>query len=136
MRWERKGLIFATDGRADWMASHASIPVVDSIGNGRLRVYLGTRDCQGRSRPMTIEVDEANPGNVLSVADAPLLDLGPPGAFDDNGMTPAWLVNDGHRKYLYYIGWTPQGTVPYRLAIGLAVSDDGTTFSKYSTGSV
>ena len=40
-------------------------------------------------------------------------------------MMPSCVVSAGRLKYLYYIGWNPQVTVSYRLAIGLAISDDG-----------
>ena len=40
-------------------------------------------------------------------------------------------------KYLYYIGWTPQKTVSYRLSIGLAISEDGgVSFKKVSHGPI
>ena len=47
------------------------------------------------------------------------------GCFDDGGALPAWIVNYGGLKYLYYIGWNAGVTVGYRNSIGLAVSDDG-----------
>ncbi len=39
--------------------------------------------------------------------------------------------------YLYYVGWNPSGSVPYRNAIGLAVSrDGGVTFERPFPGAV
>ncbi len=63
--------------------------------------------------------------------------LGRPGTFDDSGIMPSWIVTQENKKYLYYIGWNVEVSVPYHLAIGLAVSDDGgQTFQKISQGPI
>ena len=137
MRWIKKGLIFKPDHNFPWMISHASIPVIDSIGDGKLRIYFSSRDSQGRSRPSYIEVDDSNPSRIVYIHDRPILPLGELGTFDDNGIMPSWIVSDKGTKYLYYIAWNPQVTVSYRLAIGLAISTDGgKTFEKYSDGPI
>lgn len=137
MKWIKKGVIFAPDRNFDWMVSHASIPVVDEVRTGVLRIYFGTRDEKGRSHTSYLEVETAQPQRILYVHDQPLLALGRPGTFDDNGIMPAWIVNYEHNKYLYYIGWNPKVTVPYHLSIGLAISaDGGRTFSKVSEGPI
>ncbi len=137
MKWIKKGLIFAPDHNLDWMVSHASIPVADKVGDAVLRIYFGTRDGSGRSQTSYLEVEEARPESIIYIHDRPILPLGRPGTFDDSGIMPSWILNQGNKKYLYYIGWNPQITVSYRLAIGLAVSeDDGRTFQKISEGPV
>jgi hypothetical protein len=137
MKWAKKGLIFAPDNNFDWMVSHASIPIVDRISDRVLRVYFGTRDKQNRSLPGYIEVEADNPERVLYIHDKPVLSLGKPGTFDDNGIMPSWIVRHGGTKYLYYIGWNPQVTVSYRLSIGLAISTDGgESYGKYSEGPI
>ncbi|SRR6266481_3112867 len=137
MRWIKKGLIFKPDHNFPWMISHAAIPVVDSMNEGKLRIYYSSRDSQGRSRPTYIEVDDSDPSRIIYIHDRPILPLGDAGTFDDNGIMPSWIVNHGGTKYLYYIAWNPQVTVSYRLAIGLAISTDGgKTFEKYSDGPI
>lgn len=137
MRWIKKGLIFKPDNNFPWMVSHASIPVVDAIDNRALRIYFAARDSQGRSHPTYIEVDADDPTRILYIHDRPILPLGKLGTFDDNGIMPSWIVEKQGTKYLYYIGWNPQVTVSYRLAIGLAISTDGgRNFQKYSDGPV
>jgi hypothetical protein len=50
---------------------------------------------------------------------------------------PSCLIEEGGLLWLYYIGWNVIGTVPYRLSIGLAMSDDaGLTFRRYSRGPI
>jgi hypothetical protein len=137
MKWIKKGLIFAPDNNFDWMVSHASIPIADRIDDHRLRIYFGTRDNQGRSLPAYLDVDADNPQNILHLHPEPIMTLGRLGTFDDDGVMPSWIVNHNDRKYLYYIGWNRQVTVSYRLAIGLAISEDGgNSYHKYSEGPI
>jgi len=125
VRWVKKGLIFKVDRQSEWMSHHACVPVADRVSDEVLRIYFGPRDTQGRTRTTFIEVEADNPSKVLRVHDRPVFDLGRLGAFDDSGVMPSCIVHHGGRKYLFYIGWSPAVTVPYRNAVGLAVSDDG-----------
>lgn len=137
MRWVKRGRIFTADNQYEWMAHHASVPIADLLDDGVLRIYFGPRDRQGRTRPAFIDVEADNPANVLYVHDRPLLDLGKPGAFDDSGVMPSCVVSAGGRKYLYYTGWNLGVTVPYTLAVGLAVSTDGgLTFTRLFEGPI
>src|SRR5262249_5486989 len=67
----------------------------------------------------------------------PVLDLGALGAFDDAGVMPSWIIGDGNSLRLFYVGWSLRRSVPYHLAIGLAVSEaGGRTFSRASEGPI
>jgi hypothetical protein len=137
MRWDKRGLIFRTNNNHPWMAHHACVPIADKISDDVLRIYFGPRDSEGRTVTTFIEVDADNPARVRYVHDRPVLSLGPLGAFDDSGAMPSCLVNHAGRKYLLYIGWNRGVTVPYRNAIGLAVSTDGgLTFERVFPGPV
>ena len=132
MRWEKKGLIFdPQNNSSDWIKSYAAVPVADLIDDQTLRIYFSTRDEKGRSLTTFIEVVPDTPEKITYVHNAPILPLGELGTFDDNGIMPSCIVNIENRKLLYYIGWNPQVTVSYKLAIGLAESfDNGRTFKK------
>jgi len=54
------------------------------------------------------------------------------GAFDDAGVTPSCVVRDGDETRLYYTGWSLGSSVPFYLAIGLAVSRAGAPFQRVS----
>jgi hypothetical protein len=119
------------------MRTHAQIPVADPLEGGIVRIYFGTRDEENRTSTGCVEVAAAEPGRVLSVCQQPVLAPGPRGAFDDSGAMPSCVVSVGGRKLLYYIGWNRGVTVPYRTAIGLAVSNDGgKTFQRLFDGPV
>lgn len=125
MRWEKRGLIFRADNRYPWMAHHASVPIADNVDGRTLRIYFGPRDAEGRTVTTFIEVEADDPSKVLYIHDRPVLSPGKLGAFDDSGAMPSCIVNHDEKKYLFYIGWNQGVTVPYRNAIGLAVSTDG-----------
>jgi len=125
MQWQKKGLLFQPKNHYDWMISYAQIPIAEELEENKLRLYFGTRDSHNRTSTTFIEVETANPKNVLYVHDRPVLSPGKLGCFDDSGAMPSWIVNYEEKKYLYYIGWNIGVTVPYRNSIGIAVSEDG-----------
>lgn len=119
------------------MAHHATLPAPEMIADDRLRIYFSPRDAEGRSRGALIEVDPEDPAALLRVHDRPVLDLGRLGTFDDSGVMPSCVVDVGGAKHLYYIGWNQGVTVPYRNAVGLAVSSDGgLTFERAFEGPI
>jgi hypothetical protein len=134
--WFKKGLIFNVDGTFSWNKSHAQLPIVDLLED-RMRVYYATRNLLGKSNISYIELKKDNPKNIIYNHTSTLLELGKIGTFDDSGIMPSSIVNIGAKKYLYYIGWTTRGTVPYQNAVGLAISEDGgKSFNKFSEGPI
>ena len=131
MKWVKKGLIYAPPGTS---LTHASIPVAQILENNLMRIYFSSRDDKGRSNIYYLETNPDFPEQVIKIIEKPILSFGKLGTFDDNGLMPSCLVKKDDRYFLYYIGWNPQVTVTYRLSIGLAVSDGGKVFSRFSKG--
>ncbi len=137
MNWIKKGLIFQVNKNYDWMQTHTQVPLVDDIGDGRLRIYFGTRDNNNRTSTTYIEVEADNPKNILYIHNEPILTFGNLGSFDENGIMPSWIITHNKKKYFYYLGWNKGSSVNYRLANGLAVSEDnGKSFKKISDGPI
>lgn len=137
MTWIKKGLVYSANKKYHWNQSHAQVPVVDMINDDVWRIYYSTRGLDNKSNTSYIEVDAKDPSIVLYEHDTPILELGSLGTFDDCGIMPSSIINVGDKKYLYYIGWTTRGSVPYHNSIGLAVSEDGgKTFSKKYQGPI
>ena len=137
MKWVKKGLIFKVEKNCDWMRSRAQVPVVDKIDKERLRIYFGTRDNQNRTLTTFIEVEANNPQNILYIHDKPMLSLGRLGCFDDSGVMPSYILTHDGKKYFYYLGWNVGSSVRYRVANGLAISEDnGKTFKRVSEGPI
>jgi hypothetical protein len=131
--WAKRGLIYSPPGSLAWARSHAQVPTVDVLDDERWRIYFSTRDERNRSLTTYIEVSAKDPSIILYEHPDPILPLGPAGAFDDAGVMPAWLVDRGEEKLLYYSGWSLREPVPYEIQVGLAVSSDGgRTWEKYS----
>lgn len=133
MRWRKQGMIYGPDGRHAWARHTALQPTPLLTADGRLRVFAGFRDDQGVSRVGFVDLDAADPGRVLRVAERPALDVGTPGAFDENGVVPCAVVERDGRLYLYYAGYQLGRKVRFYVFGGLAVSEDGgETFRRHS----
>ncbi len=137
MQWEKLGLLWRPAGDSHWAKSHAAIPVVQTSPSGDWWVYLSIRDAEGRSHIGRITVAPGSPPTFRSFDPQPVLALGEPGTFDDCGVMPSWIVDDGGMLRMYYVGWNVPKTVAYRLAIGIATSEDrGATWRRFSAGPV
>lgn len=126
--WEKHGNIFNKH--------HSQVPVVDVCDN-TYKIYYSTRNSEGKSIPMSINVfkrDFTKISNPIKLN----LELGKPGSFDWSGMMPTDIITLGDgTKYLYYIGWSRRLDVPYHNNLGLAISkDNGGKWEKYSNGPI
>lgn len=133
-QWQKKGLLLSPQTHLWWQKSHIMIPTIDQISGDLYRVYFSGRDEQNRSVIGHADV-LVKGGNVdvVSYANEPVLVSGSLGTFDDNGVTPSCIVNNGDKKYLYYIGWNAGSTTRMGLIAGLAISvDNGKTFQRQS----
>jgi len=129
--WRRLGRLPLDTALAPWAASHAALPAVEPLGD-RFAVYLSLRDAAGRAR-IGRTVLTMGPTPALAPLDPdPVLDLGPLGAFDDSGVTTSCVVSSGRERFLFYTGWSRGVTVPFYLAAGVAVSEDGGPFRRRS----
>jgi hypothetical protein len=125
MRWRKLGRVFCANGQFPWMASYAGVPVAERVEGDVYRIYFTPRDAAGRSHVGWLELDIRHPEKILRLSERPVIGPGTPGRFDDAGTTLSSLVAYGGRRYFYYIGWSLRRSVPYHLAIGLAVADSG-----------
>jgi hypothetical protein len=128
--WEARGLLVSAPLPLTWAVSHAALPVVFAGPDGQLRLTCSARDGKGRSQIATalLDLDEG-----AAFDERVAVGLGALGAFDDNGVTSSCAVEHEGRLFQYYTGWTLGGTVPFHLAIGCAVSEDGgRSFEKVS----
>jgi predicted GH43/DUF377 family glycosyl hydrolase len=133
MKWLKKGLIFQIGQDSGWMRSHAQVPTV-YVKNDRLRVYFATRPRRDLSMTTFVDLDISDFSKVLYLNPEPILSLGKPGTFDENGIMPSSIIEKDGLVYLYYSGWSRGGDFPYRNYMGLAISEDGgASFRKNST---
>lgn len=143
MRWNKLGRVFSPQENLgpSWMAEFAQAPHV-LIHKDRFRVYFATRslpDAGGQyaSRIAWVELDRTDPTRVLRIADNPVLGLGQRGCFDEFGTYPASIASIDENLWMFYGGWTRRSTVPFDVAIGVAMShDDGDSFERVGPGPV
>lgn len=137
MRWRKLGQIYLPSTILDAAGSHASNPVAIPLTSQLVRIYFGVRDIQNRTSIVWIEIDIQQPEKIISRSNQPVLTSGEVGCFDDSGCSMGSIVRLGKVWYLYYLGWNLGVTVPWRNAIGLAISDDeGISFSRISTAPI
>ncbi|RJO61836.1 hypothetical protein C4544_01745 [candidate division WS5 bacterium] len=137
MEWEKKGLIFSPAGQYPWVITHGMLPVADKINDDLFRIYFSGRDISNRSKIGYVEININEPEKILYLSENPILDLGKLGCFDDNGVSPTWIVNHDNKKYLYYFGWNKGSSVRAAEVSGLAISEDGgKTFRRYSAAPI
>ncbi len=130
-RWTKRGRIFVPDGSLDWLRSHAALPCTAPGNDAGVDVYFSSRDDANRAHIGRFKFDPTNPDRV-TVHPAPVLKPGSLGAFDDSGVTVSCVVPHDGEWFLYYTGWSLGVTVPFYLAIGCAISDDGENFQRVS----
>ncbi len=143
MKWIKKGKIFDTRHRFDWMHHYAQNPNA-LVLEDRLRVYFTCRprrqsDGSCVSYTTFVDLDRDNLSEVLYIHNRPVLELGRIGDFDQFGIMPGSVVSleEKGEIWLYYVGWIRLQAVPYNWAVGLAVSrDGGHTFEKYGKGPI
>lgn len=134
MKWKKLGLVWAPSGQLPWAKTHAMGPTPFLLKPDVIRVFLTSLDGHGRGRPMYVDVSASDPTKVLSISPSPLLDIGRPGSFDDNGLMALSVIKVGPTELLmYYAGFEICQQIRYRIFTGLAKSDDGgTTFNRLS----
>jgi hypothetical protein len=140
-KWQKLGKIFdPTEFKnIGWMNEFAQAPA-SLIFDDFVRVYFSCRprpDENGQyvSRAAYIDLDRKDLFKILRVSPRPVLDLGELGTFDEFGTYPMSVIRVADVVYAYYGGWTRCESVPYNVAIGLAIShDDGESFTRFGNG--
>lgn len=133
MKWIKHGLVFKVDNLFDW-AQNSALQPTPIVLKDKIRVYVGMRDNHGVSRVGFVDFDVNNPYQAIGYSKKPCLDIGMDGSFDDNGVVPSAVVQEGESIRLYYAGYQLVKKVRFLVLCGLAISTDGgDTFKRYKT---
>lgn len=142
MKWKKRGKIFTPGEQGlDWMQRRSQVPNTLVFAN-IVRVFFSCRGKRGNdgldvARPAFVDFERKNfPNKIVKVSEEPILELGKLGTFDEFGIMPSCVTKVNSLYYLYYLGWKRLASVPYDIAIGLAISSDGENFSKMGAGPV
>lgn len=137
MKWQKKGLIYSPDSNTDWRNNSALTPTPIVLNDKTIRVYAGFRDKKGISRIGYVDVNGENPSKIIKISEKPVLDIGIPGTFDDNGVILGDIIKFNNKLYMYYVGFQLVDKVKFLAFTGLAISsDNGENFVRYSNAPV
>jgi hypothetical protein len=131
--WEKCGCILEPSSTIPWLAKAAG-PCFAKLRQGDpgcAELYVSGRDAEGRSR-IGLVLYDLEENKVTHVAEEPSLSLGERGAFDENGTSYPYLVEDEGRDRMYYTGWIKGVHVRWYNELGVAESEDGKTFRRLS----
>lgn len=134
-RWQRLGKIYNPGSLSGLNFSHGLMPVPEHLSGDTYRVYFAGRDREKRSNICAFVFDIKNK-TILDYTREALLEPGFAGMFDDSGCVPSFIEVLPGKRYLYYVGWNIGGRVPFRLSLGLAVSEGEAAFTRYSNGPI
>jgi len=130
MKWGKKGLIYCPNGKYGWDYDSALTPTPIILDNKTIRVFVSMRDKSGVGRIGFIDVDINNPIKIKNISERPILDIGLPGTFDDNGIILGDIILIDNIYYMFYVGFQIVQKVKFLAFTGLAFSDDGSTFKR------
>jgi hypothetical protein len=129
MRWAKQGLVYVPDGSQPWAQQYAFPPTPHFLNDDVIRIFVAFCDENTVGRVGYVDVEAADPMKILDVASKPSLDIGRPGAFDENGVVPTCVLPVDDELYMYYAGFQLGYKLRYYQFLGLAISkDDGETF--------
>ena len=132
-RWQKYGLVITPNPDIGWQQSHAMLPTPEHIEGSIWKLYWAGRNQANQSHIGWSLIDLERPDQVMETAIEPVLTPGALGCFDDNGVLPSCLVQNGEETLLYYIGFKPGGTTRMDLYGGLARRGRGeSVFSRVS----
>ncbi|MBT5715962.1 MAG: hypothetical protein HOI70_03530, partial [Opitutae bacterium] len=135
MNWIPIGSHRLPSDRTGWNATHAQLPTALPLGDSLVRVFFATRSEEQVSSIDFVDLffEENNSFKVVNASESPVLIPGEPGLFDEHGVFPSCVIPFRGKYYLYYVGWNRGFEAPlFYASIGLAVSDDGLNFKRYS----
>jgi sucrose-6-phosphate hydrolase SacC (GH32 family) len=139
MKWTKFGKIFdptahkLADNCINYAQGPQALPLED-----RVRVYFSTRERDSTDKFLShVSYVEFDPTftTVLRVANHTVIPLGETGAFDEHGIFPIHLFENGNELWGFTTGWSRRVSVSVDTSIGLAISrDGGETFTKMGNG--
>jgi predicted GH43/DUF377 family glycosyl hydrolase len=124
-RWVKKGLIYCPDGSSTWMQNSVLTPTPFLLNEETIRIYASFRDVSGMGRIGYLDLDARDPARIIQIAQDPVIELGAPGTFDDNGMLLGEIVQHGDKILMYYVGFQLVKQAKFLAFSGLAISSDG-----------
>lgn len=138
MKFEKKGIICdASSIGVSWFKKNAMVPLPYLKDAATIRVFMTMCDEKNVGRIGYIDVDADNPSCIKGYSQKPVLDIGMPGTYDDNGVVSSSLLCENGKMYMYFSGYELSTKIPYKIFCGVAVSEDnGLSFKRLNYASI
>lgn len=135
--WKKIAFYALPSDRPTRVHSHAQLPTALVLSN-KVRIFFAARNAKQHSSVDFVDLLLDGERVIFSKYSAhPILTPGGIGTFDEHGVFPSSIVMHNGKYYMYYIGWNQGVEAPlFYASIGLAVSDDGERFAKYSVAPI
>jgi hypothetical protein len=107
LEFRRLGVVARDAPGAQGWVSHFMAPA-PLLLDDRIRVFLGGWNADGISQIFFVDVERGDPTVVIRSSSKPVMGIGRPGCFDENGVFPGsmWAdPTDGEGPILYYTGF-------------------------------
>lgn len=132
MHWKKKGKIFDHNTLdLAWFTKNAMMALPYVLDDKVLRVFVTLCDDDNIGRVGYVDLDIDDPADIIDYSKNPIIDIGEPGTYDDNGVVTGSLFEDGDKLYLFYSGYQLGKKIPYMIFSGAALSTDkGKSFKK------
>jgi len=132
LQWKKLGRILTPQQDVSWLSTYAGPSFAKQVNGSVFDLFVTGRDHLNRSQIGKVRVDLKFPEKIISISPEPIFSFGDPGAFDENGVSYPYLIEDGKTIYMYYVGWMPTVLTPFQNHIGLARQNDDGTFRRVS----
>lgn len=121
LQWKKKGRICSHETfDLPWYRKNTMVPVPYQLDAKRLRIFITMCDAENIGRIGYVDVDADDPSQLIGYSAQPVLDIGTDGHFDDSGVLPSALIEQGGRLYMFYSAYQKQAKVPYSILSGMA----------------
>lgn len=124
MKWKKLGRVFCPDGSRETMVSHCMVTAPFHLEDDLYRIYFNSRDTQNRSHPHFVEIDLNKPQEILKLSDNPVMELGPVGSYNENGVVISDILKRDGKLYVYFSGFPRSANEIFQSFVGLATSED------------
>ncbi len=133
VRWEKIGKILPLRRDIKWLRSLAGASFAcQSQDNPHIFDLFVTGMAINRRSLIGIVKLDMRQLKIIEVASTPVMKLGIRGTFDEDGTSYPYIVKFEDKYLMYYTGWVRSVSVPWMNGLGLAISNNGVSFKRYS----
>lgn len=130
-KWVKKGLLVEPNIGKSWMSHYVGPSFLRDLKNNEFQLLLTGRDQEGISRIGEASGYFSNGKLIVNkISNDPIYEIGPPGCFDENGVSYPWIIPSENGLFMYYVGWVSGGRTRFQNYTGVAFCLNGESVFK------